>query len=81
MKIIKKPTLDGWTHKIICPQCTSELEAEPSDIKYHYYPGDFRDPSYESFHVNCPVCDRVIDIPTKSIPALLQIQCRKNGRK
>ncbi len=72
MKVIKKNDYSDWTYKCSCPQCTSELEVEKDDIVAKYHDGDFRDPAYHSYEVNCPVCKCNFTIPEKSIPDYLK---------
>lgn len=77
MKIIKKPDVSGWNFKYHCSKCDSDLEIEASDLKYYYYAGDQRDPSYESYSASCAVCNVTIDISTSHIPKLIQIELKK----
>ena len=76
MKVLKKVETKGWSYKHTCANCDSELEAEGGDLKYDYYPGDFRDPSYESFHCTCPECGQQFTVPTNKIPKLLQLAAK-----
>ena len=79
MKIVKKTDTTNWSHKHICSQCDTELLIEKGDIKYKYEPGDFRDPSYESWFCNCPVCSAGIHVPADRIPKAVQVEI-KQGR-
>lgn len=75
MKVIKAPNTD-WTRKHTCSNCTAELEVEKADVKYQYYSGDFRDPSYETWTANCPFCHKDFNIPESSIPQAVKIEIK-----
>ena len=77
MKIIKKVDTSNWTYAFRCVSCESQLEACPGDVKYQYYSGDYRDPSYEVFSVNCIVCNQGKNISPNDIPKALQVEIRQ----
>src|SRR5271169_4737576 len=77
MKVLKKIDTTLWRYRQICVKCESELEAEPGDVLYHYYPGDCRDPGYETWTITCPVCSHVIDVPPSKIPKAVQVVIQK----
>lgn len=81
MKILRQPDVSNWNKKHTCTNCTSELLIEESDLKYHYYAGDFREPSSESFSANCAVCNQGIHVPFNEIPKLIQINVKKKFGK
>lgn len=76
MKVLKTTDTSKWSYKFTCGQCDSELEAERGDVKHEHYSGDFREPSYDSYSVSCPVCQRTQTVPTDKIPKALQIQIK-----
>lgn len=73
MKIIKTQNPEEWSLKIDCGQCDSELEACAKDVKHDYHNGDFRDPGYDSYAVQCPVCDNVINLVMDKLPKTVQL--------
>jgi len=77
MKVLKRPDT-SWSYKHTCAQCTAELEVEKSDVKYHHYSGDFREPEYETWQATCPVCSSVFSINEKNIPKIVQIEIKSN---
>lgn len=76
MKILKRPNTQ-WSYKHTCVKCDAELEVEKGDVKYHSYPGDFREPGYETWSANCPCCSASIDIPVSKIPKAVQIEIQR----
>lgn len=80
MKIISQPD-PTWSYKFACKKCAAQLEAEASDLKYNYYAGDQREPSYETFSLQCPICSYTMAIDKHSIPRIVRINIQtKNGR-
>lgn len=77
MKIVKKPDVSGWKFLYHCSKCDSDLEVDSSDLKYNYYAGDQRDPSYESYSASCAVCNDNFPVSTSNIPKLIQIEVKK----
>jgi len=77
MKIIKQTETKEWSHKFTCSECDSELEAEAGDIKVTHYDGDFREPAYDSWHVNCPVCSHQTSILENKIPKLVKVKAKQ----
>lgn len=75
MKIIKAPDTN-WSRKHTCNTCGAELEVEKSDVRYQYYSGDFRDPSYETWTATCPVCKKDFNIPESSLPKAVQVEIK-----
>lgn len=76
MKILKRPNTT-WSFKHTCVKCEAELEVEKGDVKFHSYPGDFRDPGYETWTATCPCCTANFDIPASRIPKAVQIEIQK----
>lgn len=77
MKVLKKPDVSNWSLKKTCGKCDTELEIEVSDVKHQYYNGDFRDPGYDDYWANCPVCSAKLAVPKDSMPKLIRIQVEK----
>lgn len=80
MKILKKKDLSNWSYKHTCYTCESELEVEKDDLKYLYYEGDQREPSYTVYQFECPVCHQASEIPDTKIPKLIQIETKNKRR-
>lgn len=78
MKVLKAPST-VWSYKHTCIGCEAELEVEKGDVKYHNYPGDYRDPSYETWTAKCPICDKEITVPLAKIPKAVQLEI-KSGK-
>lgn len=78
MKIIKRPNTE-WSMKYTCSNCTAELEIEKGDVRFHSYPGDMREPGYNTWTTNCPVCDVLIDIAENKLPKAVQVEIKKKG--
>ena len=76
MKILKRPDTN-WSCKYTCTNCTAELEIKKSDVSYRHYDGDQRDPSYDAYYANCPLCSAAISILNKSIPQAVQIEIQR----
>ena len=51
MKILKRVDI---TYKFTCEKCTSELEAEASDLMYRYV--ELRDSGSSKYYFECAVC-------------------------
>ena len=77
MKVLKKLDVSNWRYKKTCEKCDSELEIEVSDVKHQHYSGDQRDPSYDEYWANCPVCSAKLQITKDKMPKLIQIQVEK----
>lgn len=77
MKIIKSVGLD-WHPQYTCSACDTVLELDASDLKCIHYNGDYRDPPYDEFYVNCSVCKSKIVIMTNTIPKLIRMKISKN---
>lgn len=80
MKVLKTVDTSDWSYKFTCGDCDSELLAEANDVRRHYYSGDFREPSSESFSCSCPVCGKSQPIPTASIPKALRVELKKKNK-
>jgi len=76
MKVLKQPDTT-WSMKHTCTHCTAELEVEKSDVKFTSYPGDFRDPGYDTWTATCPVCSNAFHIKEATIPKVVQIEIKK----
>lgn len=79
MKVISKADISEWSYKHICQNCDSELLVESSDLKYHYYEGDMREPGYSTYECNCSVCDEKFCVPFNNIPKLVQLEAKKRA--
>lgn len=87
MKVLKKVDCNDWRLKFSCERCTSELEAEPADMRAEYHEGchDPRDPSpsYYTYHCTCAVCNQQHNVAERDIPKamqhFLQEKARPNG--
>lgn len=80
MKILSKPDVSNWSFKHKCSSCESELLVEENDLKYEYYAGDFREPSYENYSAKCAVCSKAFTIPLNNIPKLIQLNVKHKTR-
>lgn len=76
MKILKRPDT-AWSLKHTCSHCTAELEVEKGDVKHNSYPGDFREPGYETWSATCPICSVSFDIPVTKIPKAVQVEIKR----
>lgn len=76
MKILKAPST-VWSYKQTCVGCDAELEVEKGDVKYYSYPGDQRDPGYDTWTSKCPICDKEIIVPVSKIPKAVQVEIKK----
>lgn len=77
MKVISRPDVSNWEFKHKCSDCESELLVDQNDLKYNSYPGDFREPGYETFSANCAVCGKSFNILVNNIPKLVQLNVKK----
>lgn len=77
MKILKQMDIDSWSHTLVCQICDSRLQIDKNDIKCESYPGNARDPSYETYSVTCEVCKTIIMISESKIPKLVKVLLRK----
>lgn len=75
MKILKRPDTQ-WSYKHTCSNCTAELEVEKSDVKHTSYPGDFREPGYETWSATCPICMVSFTIPESKLPKAVQVEIK-----
>lgn len=76
MKVIQMPNT-SWSHKHTCANCTAVLEVEKTDVKYYSYPGDQREPGYETWSATCPVCRVQFNIPETNIPKPVQVEIKQ----
>lgn len=73
MKVIKAAVdLDTWSLKYSCPNCTSEVEVEATDIFHDW------DANNSPWRVTCCLCDHQFRIMEDRIPKLVQADARKN---
>lgn len=72
MKILERENIDDWNHVIKCHNCNSKLQVEAKDLAHTRYDGDPREAGYDSFHASCAVCGCRLNIPSNSIPKLIQ---------
>jgi len=73
MKILKRPDT-AWSYKCTCSRCTAELEVEKTDVTHASYPGDYREPGYDTWKAYCPLCGNCIDITESAIPKAVQVE-------
>lgn len=76
MKVIKKVDTNAWSHRVTCRTCESELEVSKGDIKYQYHSGYGRDPDYETWKIQCPVCQTEIGLVSKDIPPAVRAEIK-----
>lgn len=80
MKILRQGVdHNTWTINCDCPHCDSELQAEASDITSLYHSGDYREPSYYSYSVQCPVCKNSISLDKEDLPKLIKVMADKKA--
>lgn len=79
MKVINKPDVSNWSLKKTCEKCDTELEIEASDIRHQYYDGDFRDPGYDKYWANCPICSAELAVPKDKMPKLIRLRVEKKS--
>lgn len=76
MKILKKVNYSDWRLRLKCGRCTSELEAEPADVRAQYHEADpdprGPSPAYFTFHCSCAVCHNELTISREDIPNAMQ---------
>lgn len=73
MNVIKAAVdLKTWSLKCVCPNCTSEVEVETTDIYYEW------DSNNSPWRVTCCLCDHNFRIVEDDIPKLVQADSRKN---
>jgi hypothetical protein len=88
MRVLKRVDHSEWRHKFTCERCTSELEADHTDVRAQYHaglsspkPGD-DSPAYWTYHCTCTVCELEHDLKegalTKALQHFLQEKTR-NG--
>jgi ssDNA-binding Zn-finger/Zn-ribbon topoisomerase 1 len=75
MKVIeRKNTAKEFVYDCTCPRCESRLQAEASDLRSERRGvGRYQ---YDRFTVTCPVCQRIIDVPSGSVPECVQNAAR-----
>jgi len=76
MKVIKTQDPKEWSLKVICNKCDSELEVDAKDVSHEWMNGDVRDPGYDSYAIQCPICEEVINLTTDKLPKVVQIQAQ-----
>lgn len=80
MKTLKEPVKE-WNFKFTCVGCNAELEADDSDIIYHHYDGSCRDPSYSTFHLQCPHCQEQRILKQEALPKLVILNVKDRYNK
>ena len=81
MKVLKTEKPEEWSLKITCNNCDSELEAESKDVSHEWVNGDMREPGYDSYAVQCPICDDVIDILSDKLPKVVQLAAKSQSAR
>lgn len=89
MKVISSPDLSTWKYQCTCGICTSKLEANADDLLYkmdkQWYSDSMGDGGYyadvEIFYVNCPVCDKTVNVHPGDIPYLLKEKTKQKMKK
>lgn len=76
MKILKTHNPADWSLKLTCNKCDSELEVEAKDVGHEWMNGDMREPGYDSYAIQCPVCEEVIDLSKDKLPKVVQLQAQ-----
>lgn len=79
MKILKKVEVNTWKHVFTCTKCESELEADASDVVHEHHAGNIRDPSFDTYHVTCPVCEYKHSLSFKEMPKVVQLEAQKRS--
>jgi len=79
MKALKQPD-NTWSYKHICETCDAELQVDKEDIHYQHYSGDQRDPSYNTYYAECPVCHQSFDVPESKMSKIVKLEVQKNGK-
>lgn len=81
MKIISKQDVSNWSYSHKCNNCETQLEVDSQDLRHHHYAGDYREPSYDSYTAQCPVCSQTFTVPSAKIPRLIQIEAQNRAPK
>lgn len=76
MKVLKTQDPKEWSLKLNCIKCDSELEAEAKDVSHEWMNGDQREPGYDSYAVQCPICEEVLDLTKDKLPKVVQLQAQ-----
>jgi hypothetical protein len=84
VKVLKRVDYSDWRHRVRCPRCTSELEAEPSDVRAQHHEGDndprTPSPAYYTYHCTCAVCHQDLVIAKDDVPAAMQHFLQEKAR-
>lgn len=79
MRIIKAPEdISKWSGLCKCTRCNAELEYSLDDVKGEFF-NDFREESYWTYKIVCPVCKLQNKIPNVQLSNYAQfyIQSKK----
>lgn len=82
MKIIKQTDFSNWKYRFTCSKCSSELEAEPTDVivTVSSDSGHYAGSSFESYSVKCPICHKDTNILPDKIPEVLKIFAKNRNK-
>ncbi len=71
-----------WKLAVTCGWCKSIVEISADDLYHEGESGDYRDPGWDRYWVECGACDEVIEIDEKKLPEIIQSYAqRKRKRK
>lgn len=83
MKILERKDLSNWKYILVCSDCESKLEVEKDDVRAQHHeaindcrPGESQ-PAYFSYHCQCPVCQKVLDVPRTVVPKAMETMLQK----
>ena len=73
MKVLKY-SIDPkvWKMEINCDHCQSRLEINVEDFSYAGESGDYKDPGWERYSVDCGACGDEIEINGKKLPHIIK---------
>lgn len=73
MKVLKySVNPKTWTLAITCDWCQSQIEISANDLSHEGERGDYRDPGWDRYTVDCGACGQEIEIPEKKLPNIIQ---------
>lgn len=80
MKILKQVDVGDWSIRATCDSCDSELQVEANDIKFVSHP-DYgpREPGWDEYYVNCPVCSTKIGFSEDKIPKAVKLKAKSKS--
>ncbi len=81
MKVIKY-SVDPkeWRLSYVCPECDSTIEISVGDISHEGERGDYRDPGWDRYTVDCGACGEEIEVDEKHLPAIIQSHVQRKSK-